>query len=260
MKIILSPAKSIQEKVRVSGIESSFSVYLNEAGEIHEKIKKLSAAQLEKLMDISTDLAVLNHDRFQKWSIALHKKNGKPAGYLFTGAAYQGLDFTTLNKKDQEKAQQHLRILSGMYGVLKPLDLILPYRLEMGTSLSISAKQKNLYQFWGDKIRIYLEKDLSEEKHPLLVNLASAEYFKAAQLDKIKYPVVTCSFKDRTKAGDYRMNMTFAKQARGMMTRFIIQHDIKKAGDLRAFDSKGYYFDPTSSNKTEFVFLRDKAL
>lgn len=151
-----------------------------------------------------------------------------------------------------------MRILSGLYGLLKPFDLIQPYRLEMGTGFATSTTVKNLYQFWGDKLKLSLESELAQEKNPVLINLASAEYFKAAKLEKFKYPFITCVFKDKSKTGDYKVNMTFAKQARGMMTRYILENDLSIHEDLKAFDSKGYYFEPKLSSKHEFVFHRDK--
>jgi cytoplasmic iron level regulating protein YaaA (DUF328/UPF0246 family) len=258
MKIILSPAKSIDENIKIGKLKTTLPVFLDESQVLINKCKKLSAKKIGDLMDISPDLADLNYDRFQKWSLPFTDKNAKPAGYIFTGAAYQGLDFTSLNTKEQERGQRDLRILSGLYGILKPFDLIQSYRLEMGTSLPVNAKAKNLYQFWGDKIRLALEEELKAEKNPLLVNVASSEYFKAAKLEKLKFPQVTCVFKDRSKTGEYKVNMTFAKQARGMMTRFILVHDLQKAADLKAFDSAGYYFSASESKAHEFVFLRDK--
>ena len=257
MKIILSPAKSIDETIKPGKLKTSLPGFLNESQVLADKLKKLTPKKIATLMDISTDLAQLNFDRFQQWKLPFTEKNAKPCAYIFTGSAYQGLDFTSLSMKEQERGQRDLRILSGLYGLLKPFDLIQSYRLEMGTSFAVNAKAKNLYQFWGDKIRLNLEAELATEKNPLLVNVASSEYFKAAQLEKLKYPVITCVFKDRAKSGDYKVNMTFAKQARGKMTRYILQNDLKKAEDLKGFDASGYYFAPKESGKNEFVFLRD---
>jgi len=257
MKIILSPAKSLNENVESGKIKSTQPDFLSESEKLIKKIKLISAKRIEKMMSVSPELAELNYSRFQNWKLPFTDKNAKPAGCIFTGAAYQGLDFTSLSPKEQERGQRDLRILSGLYGLLKPFDLIQPYRLEMGTAFATGVKSKNLYQFWNEKIRVKLENELGDDPFPFLVNVASAEYFKAAQLEKIKYPVITAVFKDRNKTGDYKVNMTFAKQARGMMTRFILQNDLKKANDLKAFDSKGYYFSPKDSKATEFVFLRD---
>ncbi|MBI3136746.1 MAG: peroxide stress protein YaaA [Bacteroidetes bacterium] len=256
--MILSPAKSIDDTIKTGKLKTSLPGFLTESQVLVDKLKKLSPKKISALMDISPDLAALNFDRFQKWKLPFTEKNAKPCACIFTGAAYQGLDFTSLSAKEQERAQRNLRILSGLYGILKPFDLIQPYRLEMGTSLVVNSKVKNLYQFWGDKIRRNLEEELQSEKNPVLINVASSEYFKAAQLEKLPFPVITCVFKDRSKSGDYKVNMTFAKQARGKMTRFILQHDLKKAEDLKAFNSAGYYFWPKASSPKEFVFLRDK--
>lgn len=260
MKIILSPAKSINEDAKIGHVKYSLPEFLDSSQVLVDKLKKISSKKMSELMDISPELAHLNVDRYRKWKLPFTEKNAKPAGYIFTGAAYQGLDFTSLTLKEQERGQRDLRILSGLYGIIKPLDLIQPYRLEMGTSFAVSKKAKNLYQFWGDKIRLVLEKELEKEKNPVLINVASSEYFKAAQLGKIKFPVITCVFKDLSKKGDYKVNMTFAKQARGMMTRFILKNDLKKANDLKAFNSAGYYFSAKDSSGEEFIFLRDKII
>jgi len=257
MKIILSPAKSLNENPDCKVGNFTHPIFLKEAEIIMNKLKKVSAKKLESLMDISKDLAELNYFRNQKWNNSTKGNSNFPAAFGFTGQAYVGLEFHTLSKKEQERGQEKLRILSGLYGLLKPFDLIQPYRLEMGTSLPISAKAKNLYQFWGDKIRKQLEAEMDEMKNPFLVNVASAEYFKAAQLPKFKYPVITCHFKDKAKNGDYKVNMTYAKQARGAMVRFVLKENIQKINDLKAFDTDGYYFSPQQSNASEFVYLRE---
>lgn len=258
MKIILSPAKSLNEKVECGKVKFSQAAFLDESQKLINKLKKVSAKKIGDLMAISPELADLNYQRFQNWKLPFDEKNSKPAGFIFSGAAYQGLEFSKLDKKSQERGQRDLRILSGLYGLLKPFDLIQPYRLEMGTSFATSDKVKNLYQFWGDKLRLELEAELAKEKNPLLVNVASAEYFKAAKLEKLNFPVITPVFKDKSKTGDYKVNMTFAKQARGMMTRYILENDLSKQEDLKGFDSKGYYFVPNLSSKLQFVFHRDK--
>lgn len=258
MKIILSPAKSLNEDVQFDGLETTKISFPSETERLVKKLNKLSKLKIEKLMSVSKDLAALNYDRFQNFSEDFNPTNSYPAGYLFSGAAYQGLDFANLPKEDQEEGQKRLRILSGLYGILKPFDLIQPYRLEMGTRLPITPKITNLYKFWGDKIQNELAKELKEEGSDLLVNVASSEYFKAANLPKMKgINIITPVFKDRNKNGDYKVNMTFAKMSRGRMTRFIITERIEKAESLKAFDAEGYYFSPQESSASEFVFLRD---
>jgi len=254
MKVILSPAKSMNEDVEFSKEGCTQYVFQDESERLAGKMAKLSARQIKKLMGVSNDLAELNYNRYQNWKS--DDSNSKPAGYLFTGAAYQAMNFTDLSKKDQQKGQEKLRILSGLYGLLKPLDLIQPYRLEMGTSFKVTPKVTNLYKFWGDKIRNQIEAEMEEDE--ILVNAASSEYFKAAQLDKLNRPVITTIFKDKAKDGSgYKVNMTYAKLARGHMSRFIIEEDIKTRDELKTFDRKGFYFSEADSSETEYVYKRE---
>ena len=257
MKVILSPAKSINEDVVFSEEKASQHQFQEESARLAGKLSKLSPRQIKKLMGVSEDIADLNYERFQNWSLPFNGKNAKPAGYIFSGAAYQSLDFSSLSEKEQVVGQEKLRILSGLYGLLKPLDLIQSYRLEMGTSFKVTPKVTNLYHFWGDKIRTALEEDLQASNSKFLVNAASNEYSKAAQLDKLKVPVITTVFKDLAKDGTYKMNMQFAKQARGAMARFIIQNNLTEAEELKAFETGGYYFSPKDSSESEYVYLRD---
>lgn len=254
MKIILSPAKSINEGVDCSQASTSQPLFGEEAENLVSKLSKLSARQIKNLMGVSADLAELNFERFQNWNKNI--VNTKPAAYLFSGAAYQGLDFTSLNQNEQAIGQDKLRILSGLYGVLKPLDLIQPYRLEMGTSFKVTAKITNLYKFWGDKIRKAIEEDMKLTGANILVNAASSEYFKAAQLDKMNCKIITTVFKDKAKDGTYKMNMQFAKLSRGAMARFVIENKLAKSEDLKAFNTGGYTFSSKESSASEFVYLR----
>ncbi|MEX1002716.1 MAG: peroxide stress protein YaaA [Crocinitomicaceae bacterium] len=259
MKVILSPAKSLNEAVNFDGRKATDLLFEEESEYLAKKLKKLSQGQLKKLMSLSDDLAELNYERFQNWSLPFTADNAIPAGYMFSGAAYQTLDFPSLSQKEQQLGQDKLRILSGLYGLLRPLDLIQPYRLEMGTNLKVTPKVSNLYLFWKDKIREQLEKEVKADACPILVNAASNEYAKAAQLGKMDVDVITTIFKDRSKDGSYKVNMTWAKRARGLMARFVIQNNLEKAEDLKAFDSDGYYFSPKESTAGEFVYLRDKS-
>lgn len=256
MKVILSPAKSINEDVQFSIEDCSQHRFQDESARLASKLTKLSASQIKKLMGVSKDLAELNYNRFQNWSLPFTEDNSRPAAYMFTGAAYQSLNFAALSKKEQKIGQDKLRILSGLYGLIKPLDLIQPYRLEMGTSFKVTPKVKNLYLFWGDKLRKALEEELKADPNPILVNAASNEYSKALQLSLLKTPVITTVFKDRAKNGEYKMNMQFAKLSRGAMARFIIQNNIENAEDLKAFDTEGYAFSSKDSSDSEFVYLR----
>lgn len=259
MKIILSPAKSLNESADFSHIEPTEIAFPDDTVRLSKKLAKLSAKQIKKLMHLSDDLAQLNYDRFQNFEEEYTVDNSIPAGFIFNGAAYLGLEFDSLTKANQMEAQKRLRILSGLYGILKPFDLIQPYRLEMSTSFKVTPKVTNLYQFWGTKIQDQLTKELKEEGSDLIVNVASSEYFKAARLDKMKnVKIITPIFKDINKNGEYKVNMTFAKRARGLMARFIIVHKLNDAESLKAFDLEGYYFSPNESNDSEYVFLRDK--
>jgi len=259
MKIILSPAKSLNQSADYSHVQPTTIPFPADTERLAKKLGKLSAKQIKKLMHLSDDLADLNFNRYQSFSNTFDESNSIPAGFIFNGAAYLGLDFESLSHDDQLEAQNRLRMLSGLYGVLKPFDLIQPYRLEMGTSLKITPKVTNLYQFWGSKIQDTIEKELKEEGSDLLVNVASSEYFKAAKLDKMKgVNVITPVFKDINKNSEYKVNMTFAKRARGLMTRYIIQHKLNDAESLKSFDVEGYYFAPNESDSNQFVFLRDK--
>lgn len=254
MKIILSPAKSINFDINVPKNPTTIPKFLPEAEYLVNKLKKLSARQISKLMGVSSEIADLNVARFQNWNQPFNDQNSKPAADIFTGMAYQGLDFPTLSTADREYAQKTLRILSGLYGILKPLDLIQPYRLEMGTAFKVTPKMKNLYLYWDHKIHNALSEEMDDAE--VLVNLASSEYFKAAKLNKLKAQVVTPIFKDITKSGDYKVIMTFAKKARGLMTRFIIENRIDSVDGLKAFDTEGYCFYPQTSSDEELVFQR----
>lgn len=256
MKILLSPAKSIKLDVKAENPLQTLPVFLNDAEKLVKQLKKLTPSDIKSLMKVSDDIAQLNYNRFKDWHLPFTPNNSKAAADIFTGAAYQGLDYPTLSVDDRIEGQHRLRILSGLYGVLKPLDLIQPYRLEMGTRFQVSTKIKNLYQFWDDKINHFLNDELSKDNHPFLVNLASAEYFKAAQLKQINHTVVTPVFKDRAKNGDYKVIMTYAKKARGLMSRFIIKNKINTIEDLKAFNYSNYSFYGTGKDENEIVFTR----
>ncbi len=256
MKIILSPAKSINFEIDIKKNEPTIPVFLEDSEYLVNKLKKLSSRQISKLMSVSKDIAELNQSRFNDWHTPFTLSNSRPAADIFTGAAYLGLDFPSLSSSERESGQQSLRILSGLYGLLKPLDLIQPYRLEMGTSFKVTSKKTNLYHFWDNKIVNQLNEELKKDGDTLLVNLASSEYFKAAKLNQISVPVITPIFKDLSKSGEYKVLMAFAKKARGLMTRFIIQEKVKDLDGLKSFDSEGYCFYPQESSDKEIVFRR----
>ena len=256
MKIILSPAKSIQFDIKTNNPTNSLPVFLTEAEELVNKLRTLNTEDIKSLMKVSDDIANLNVERYKNWELPFTPQNSKASADIFTGAAFQGLNYPELSTKERNEGQNRLRILSGLYGILKPLDLIQPYRLEMGTRIQLGANIKNLYQFWDNKINTYLNEELSQDDYPFLVNLASAEYFKVAKLKQIKAPVITPIFKDRAKDGSYKVIMTYAKKARGLMSRFIIQNKINRIEDLKAFNTDGYSYYSKGKDETEIIFVR----
>jgi len=254
MLAILSPAKKLDFKSDLPQKKNTQIRFPDEAAELVDQLRHFSPKELMNLMSISQNLADLNAERFHKWHWPYSDKEGRQAIYAFNGEAYNGLDADSLNSKEIDAAQQHLRILSGLYGLLRPLDLILTYRLEMGTKLE-NANGKDLYKFWGDKIAKQLDEDLRKDNHKALVNLASQEYFKSIDLEKISKPVITPVFKEN-KNGQYKVISVYAKKARGMMVRFIIKNQLTDPEALKAFDIDGYHFNNDLSNGSEMVFTR----
>lgn len=256
MLILLSPAKDLTEEP-VKGVRGTTKPRMLEQSEaLVHKLRGLSAKKLAALMDISPKLAELNHDRFARWSLPFTARNARPAAFTFNGEAYRGLDVRSLDADDLRFAQHHLRILSGLYGVLRPLDLMQPYRLEMGTKFGV-GRAKDLYSFWGERITEQLNADLDANEGEVVVNLASTEYFKAVKPKLLKANVVTPVFKDRTAKG-YAVVMMYAKHQRGAMARHIIQHRILEPVALKRYTGDGYRYAPEESTASEWVFLRDK--
>ena len=252
MKIVISPAKSLNFESPLPVQKHTDSLFLKEAETIQKTLKKKKPKQLMELMDISEKLADLNWERNQNWSLPFTAENARPAIYAFDGDVYTGLDAYTLPVEKLEVLQAKLRILSGLYGVLKPLDLMQPYRLEMGTSLPIGTK-KNLYEFWKKKVTQFLNDELQE--HELFINLASNEYFSAVDTKTLKAPVITPEFKDY-KDGKLKMISFFAKKARGLMVRYIIDTNAETIDDLKQFNYEGYAFDANLSKGNTLVFTR----
>jgi len=252
MKLVLSPAKSLDFESPLPTSSFTEGAFLKEAERLNGLLKKKSTRSLAKLMDISDALARLNYERNQEWRLPFTSDNARPAIYAFSGDVYRGLDVYSLPNEKIAHMQATVRILSGLYGLLKPLDLIQPYRLEMGTSIGV-GKQKNLYEFWRKKITQALNEELEEGE--LFVNLASNEYFKAIDQKTLKVPVVTPVFKD-LKNGQYKVLFTYAKLARGYMTRYILETGAKSVDDLKGFDSEGYHFSEPMSTESELVFIR----
>ena len=254
MKVLLSPAKSLDFSDNFDCSEYSIPVFLKEAETLAKKMKKNSAKKLSKIMSLSTELAELNHFRYQNWETPSQPlDSNKPCVFAFSGEVYRGFDAASLNPNQIKLAQDKIRILSGLYGILKPLDLIYPYRLEMGTKWEITPKINNLYSFWGSKIIDNLNREIDESNE--IINLASHEYFKSIVTKKSKYKIITPIFKE-LKNGEYKIVMMYAKHARGAMARYIITQDIKSAEELKLYNIDGYQFDLNQSTDTEFVFTR----
>lgn len=252
MKIVISPAKSLDFDSELPTDAFTQAVFLEQAQKISTVLKKKSAKQLSTLMHISDNLGQLNFERNQEWSLPFDLKNARQAIYAFKGTVYEGLDAYTIPLDKIEQLQNKLRILSGQYGLLKPLDLMQAYRLEMGTKLKVSTKD-NLYKFWDTSITDALNEEL-KDKEPF-INLASNEYFKVVQPKQLKVPVITPIFKDY-KGDKLKVIAFFAKKARGMMVRYIIDNDLENVEDLKGFNSAGYAFDANLSTATELVFTR----
>jgi cytoplasmic iron level regulating protein YaaA (DUF328/UPF0246 family) len=255
MLIVISPAKSLDFTTSPSTSDYSIPEMLENSENLIGKLQKMSPKQLSKLMGISANLGELNFRRFQEWHLPFNPQNAKQAVLAFNGDVYQGLDANTLSEQQLQLAQTKLRILSGLYGILKPLDLMQPYRLEMGTALKY-YRSKNLYEFWNPMLTQMINQAVLESGSSVLVNLASNEYFKSIDKTKLKAEVVTPEFKD-LKNGQYKMISFFAKKARGLMTRFIVENDIINVDNLQAFDSDGYNFNPRLSKPGNPVFTRD---
>lgn len=252
MKVLLSPAKAIDMTKQIETSEDSFPQFLVEAEGLMNKMRTFSPTKIAKMMHISKDLGQLNFDRNQEWKPATEiSTETTQAAAAFNGEAYRGFDALTLDANGIAVAQDTVRILSGLYGLLRPLDVIYPYRLEMGTKWAVTPAKKNLYQFWGTKIADALDAEESE----VIVNCASAEYFRAAKLDRLKARVVTPVFKD-FKNGDYKVIMVFAKQSRGAMARYIVDNKITDVEEIKAFNVGGYRFDANLSSEDEWVFTR----
>ena len=255
MIAIISPAKSLDFESKPVTSEYTTPEFLDEASKLNDRLKKLSAKKLSELMGISLKLAELNVDRNLMWQTPFTPENAKQAALAFNGDVYQGMQAETFSNTDFEIAQKQIRILSGLYGLLKPLDLIQPYRLEMGTKLKYQ-RNNNLYDFWQKKLTKALNDELAANGKTL-INLASNEYSKAIDMKKVDAEIITPSFKEH-KNGKYQMVSFFAKKARGLMCRFMVQNKISNPEELKAFDLEGYYFNNDLSKGNSWVFTRDQ--
>ena len=254
MLFLLSPAKALDYDSPVGDLPHTQPLFVKQASELIGVLKEKSPQDIANLMDLSDKLAALNVARYQAWSPKFTAKNSKQAVLAFNGDVYEGLDAKTLKLKDLAWAQEHVAILSGLYGVLRPLDWMQPYRLEMGTSLD-NKQGNNLYKFWGAQIASYVNERLANEKTPIVVNLASQEYFKSVDRKTLNARVIECVFEDY-KGGKYKVISFLAKRARGLMTRYAITHQVKTPKGLEGFNLEGYAFVPAASEPDRLVFRR----
>ncbi|HLO64982.1 MAG TPA: peroxide stress protein YaaA [Azonexus sp.] len=257
MLIFLSPAKSLDYKTPPHVATHTQPAYLKQSETLIRQLRKLSPADIAQLMDLSDPLALLNFNRYADWSLPFTPDNAKQAVLAFDGDVYDGLSAKTLSADDLDFAQRHVRILSGLYGLLKPLDLVQPYRLEMGTRFANKAG-KDLYAFWGETLLKAINAELDAAERPVVVNLASEEYFKAAVGRKIQGEVIQPVFED-WKNGKYKIISFYAKRARGLMTRYAVLNRLRQPEKLQDFDYDGYAFAPEASDKTTWVFRRRAA-
>lgn len=257
MLFVISPAKSLDYESPTPDAVSALVTrpqFVAQSAELIELLRTQSAADIGRLMDISEALSVLNVGRYHAWSSRFTDKNSKPAVLAFNGDVYDGLDASSLSLDDLQWAQSHLAILSGLYGVLRPLDRLQPYRLEMGTALK-NDKGANLYAYWGDTLANHLNAQCAQQTSPVIVNLASQEYFKAAARKVLKPRVIECQFED-WKGGRYKIISFFAKRARGLMARYAIQHRVGTPAGLLDFAVDGYAYAPEASQPDRLVFRR----
>lgn len=255
MLITISPAKLLNFDDEVSLSHFSTPGFLSEADELMQTLKSFSVEELADLMNVNYDIAQLNYQRFLQWQpITNQKKNSRQAIFAYFGEVFKGIDARSFSNKDLVFVQNHLRIISGLYGVLRPLDLIKPYRLEIVTPLKTN-KADNLYEFWGEKINRAIETVLEQNNSKTIINLASDAYFKTLKPFSKGIDVITPVFKE-TKNGKQKVIVIYTKKARGLMTRFIIKNRLKAPEDLKAFNEDGYAFDQALSTKYKWVFVR----
>ena len=254
MLFLLSPAKSLDYETPVGDVPHTEPLFVKQSTRLIKLLREKSAEDISEMMDLSEALSTLNVQRYKAWKPKFTAENSKQAVLAFDGDVYGGLDAKTLKAKDMAWAQDHVRILSGLYGVLRPLDWMQPYRLEMGTRLG-NPGGSNLYQFWGSQISEFLNQELAGDKTPVVVNLASQEYFKAVDLKALKARVVECVFEEY-KNGQYKVISFMAKRARGLMARYAVTHHITSVKKLEAFNLEGYAFAPAVSGPDRLVFRR----
>jgi cytoplasmic iron level regulating protein YaaA (DUF328/UPF0246 family) len=256
MLLVISPAKTLDFETLSHTQLFSQGDYLSQAQNLIDVLAPMPPQDIAQLMKLSDKLAALNTARYGSWHTPFTMDNAKQAILAFKGDVYTGLEAHTLTDAQLEFSQSHMRILSGLYGLLRPLDLMQAYRLEMGTKLD-NPKGKDLYTYWGSTLTDGLNDLLGQETNPVLVNLASNEYFKAIKTKQLAGRIVTPVFKDR-KNGIYKIISFFAKKARGMMARYIIENELTEVEDLKAFNTSGYYYSEEQSTENQWVFLREE--
>ncbi len=257
MLLVISPAKTLDYDSPLPTEVNTTPDFIDDAAELIEQLRALSPQDISSLMGISDKLGVLNFGRFQDWCQPFTPENARQAVLAFKGDVYTGLMAGKMSEQSLQWAQQHLRILSGLYGLLRPLDLMQPYRLEMGTKFA-NQRGDNLYQFWGDRITEGLNEVLEDQASKVLINLASNEYFKAVNARKLDAEIITPVFKD-FKNGNYKIISFYAKKARGLMSRYIIENRIDQPEEIKKFDLEGYRFNQAMSSGRDWVFTRDAA-
>ena len=256
MLMVISPAKTLDFESKPVTARFTQPQYLDHSQELIEQLREFSPAQISELMHVSDKIGGLNAARFGSWTPAFTPENAKQALLAFKGDVYTGLNAETFSDTDFSYAQDHLRMLSGLYGLLRPLDLMMPYRLEMGTKLA-NARGKDLYAFWGTRISEWLNEALAEQGDDLLLNLASNEYFSAVKRSALNARIINTEFKD-LKNGQYKIISFYAKKARSLMARYVIKHRLTDPAALLDFDSQGYYYSAEDSTADRLVFLRDQ--
>lgn len=254
MLIVISPAKTLDYETVPKTKVFTTPDYLAQSQQLINRLRNFSSLDISDLMKVSAKIADLNFERYETWKKPFTVKNAKQSILAFKGDVYTGLDAESFKADDFKFAQNHLRVLSGLYGLLRPLDLMQPYRLEMGTKLKTDLG-KNLYEFWGSDITDGLNKQLKKIKSNYLINLASVEYFKSVKTKEINAEIITPAFKE-FKNGDYKIIGIYAKKARGLLSRYIIQNKLNDPEDIKSFDEEGYRFNKTLSKGNDFVFTR----
>ena len=254
MLTLLSPSKNLDFNNKALTRKRSEPLFLEQANDLISSLRKMSASDVSELMHINDDLGELNAERYQTWSKDF--RNAKPALSAFRGSVYLGLDAASFDARDFTSAQRRVRILSGLYGLLRPLDLIHPYRLEMGSDFRV-PDDRSLQEYWRERVTEQLNAELAEHRNQIIVNAASNEYFKAIDKDKLQYPVINCQFLDKFR-GNYRFMSFYGKRARGLFAKHVIKNRIETRKALQEFCDEGYRFSRTRSDRWNFVFVRDE--